>query len=237
MNHPLHLPDLPEVPASLSEPLAPVVAGPGQRRRVVHWPTRLKGLLATYLPLLMMALLALGTWWLVKNAPKPVGPAAEKAVRHEPDYTMATFSIERFDAQGRPIARLMGEQLRHYPDTDEIEIDIVQLIATGEDGRVTHATARRAVALGDGTQVRLEGGAKVVSTGAEGDVVQIEGDRLIAYLKERRMVADKPVRVRQGQSEFQADALDFDQTQGQLLLQGRVQARLQPNVAPAFLKP
>ncbi|MDZ7813473.1 MAG: LPS export ABC transporter periplasmic protein LptC [Ideonella sp.] len=237
MNHPLHLPDLPEVPASLSEPLAPIAAGPEQRRRVVHWPTRLKGLLATYLPLMMMALLALGTWWLVKNAPKPIGPVAEKVVRHEPDYTMASFSIERFDAQGRPTARLMGEQLRHYPDTDEIEIDTVHLIATGEDGRVTHATAQRAVAAGDGTQVRLEGGAKVVSTGAEGDVVQIEGDRLIAYLKERRMVADKPVRVRQSQSEFQAEALDFDQTQGRLLLHGRVQARLQPRVAQAPRKP
>ena len=237
MSHPLHLPDLPEVPASLSEPLAPVAAGPGQRARRVHWPTRLKGVLATYLPLMLMALLALGTWWLVKNAPKPLASPTDKVLRHVADYTMATFSIERFDAQGRPTARVMGQKLRHYPDTDEIEIDTVHLIATGADGRVTHATAQRAVALGDGTQIRLEGGAKVVSTGAEGDVVQIEGERLIAHLKERRMVADKPVQVRQGTSEFQADALDFDQTQGQLLLHGRVQARLQPRLAAAPRKP
>lgn len=236
MNHPLHLPDLPEMPASLSEPLA-AAAVPAQRRSVVHWPTRLKGLLATYLPLMLMALLALGTWWLVKNAPKPLAAPTEKALRHVADYTMAKFSIERFDAQGRPTARVMGEQLRHYPDTDEIEIDTVHLIATGADGRVTHATAQRAVALGDGTQIRLEGGAKVVSTGAEGDVVQIEGERLIAHLKERRMVADKPVRVRQGSSEFSADGLDFDQTQGQLLLHGRVQARLQPRLAAPPRKP
>ena len=33
------------------------------------WPTRLLDVISAYLPLLMMAVLASGTWWLVRNAP------------------------------------------------------------------------------------------------------------------------------------------------------------------------
>ncbi|MDY0106413.1 MAG: LPS export ABC transporter periplasmic protein LptC, partial [Giesbergeria sp.] len=39
-----------------------------------------------YLPVLLMGLLALGTWWLVRNAPQVQVPRPASAPRHEPDY-------------------------------------------------------------------------------------------------------------------------------------------------------
>ena len=44
----------------------------------------------------------------------------------DPDYTMTAFSLDRFDAAGALKLRIEGEQLRHYPATDRIEIDGVQ---------------------------------------------------------------------------------------------------------------
>lgn len=219
----LAVPDLPEFLPTLSDPTPP-----GYQRGQQSWGQRLRGALLTYLPLMLMALLAIGTWWLVKNAPKPVESRAKTVVRHDPDYTMARFSIERFDAQGRPAARLLGEQLRHFPDSQEIEIDAVHLIATGLDGRISHATARRAVVSGDGAQVRMEGGARVVSTGVEGDVVEIESEHLLAEIKARKLMTDHMVLVRQGQSQFTAEGLLFDQAAGTLSLHGKVQMRLTP---------
>jgi lipopolysaccharide export system protein LptC len=40
-------------------------------RRAMPWHLRLREALSSYLPLLLMALLALATWWLVKNSPRP----------------------------------------------------------------------------------------------------------------------------------------------------------------------
>ena len=40
--------------------------------------------LSLYLPVLLMGLLALGTWWLVRNAPQPQELRPAAAPRHPP---------------------------------------------------------------------------------------------------------------------------------------------------------
>ena len=62
------------------------------------WYLRAIDTASTYLPLLLMALLALGTWWLVKNTPLFEGDRAAAPPRHEPDYTMTQFMVQRFGA-------------------------------------------------------------------------------------------------------------------------------------------
>ena len=213
----LHLPDLPDVPVTLSVPT------PGAPRRTrLAWSVRLRGLLGTSLPLLLMALLALGTWWLVKNSPKAPPARPNGPVVHVPDYTVDHFTVERFNAAGQRVLRMEGEHLRHFPDSDEVEVDTVRLLAHGPDGRQTQATARLGVAAGDGSVVRLEGGAQVISSAASGVPVTIRGERLLAEVRAQRVLADRPVEVRQGQSVFTADALEHDQAKGQLLLRGKV---------------
>ena len=88
-----------------------------------------------------MSLLALVTWWLVKNTPSLPGVSEDAPLRREPDYTMSQFALERFDAAGRLKVRIEGAQMRHFPDTDRIEIDDVQIRAVAPDGRVTLASA------------------------------------------------------------------------------------------------
>ena len=64
------------------------------------WPTRLLDVISAYLPLLMMAVLALGTWWLVRNAPNVDTPREAAPLRHEADYTMTRFVVQRFGSDG-----------------------------------------------------------------------------------------------------------------------------------------
>lgn len=221
----LHLPDLPEVPVAIGH--APGAAPPARPRRE-SLGVRLRGLFATYLPLLLLSTLAALTWWLARHSPKPPPERGAEAVRHEPDYTARRVLLQRFDAQGRLIAQVEGEQARHYPDTDEIEVDTVLLSTTGTDGRRTRATARQAVAAGDNTRYSLEGGARVVSTGADGHTIEIEGEHLLVLAKERRVRADKPVTVRQGGSALSAEAMEFDEATQRVTLRGRVRAHLRP---------
>ena len=37
-----------------------------------------------YLPIILMGMLALGTWWLVRNAPAPIAAAAGPAIHTSP---------------------------------------------------------------------------------------------------------------------------------------------------------
>ncbi len=221
----LHLPDLPEVPISLG-------AGPGPARAPRPWSLRLRDALSAYLPLLLMALLALATWWLVKNSPQPPAVSAERPVSMTPDYTMTTFSVDRFDAAGRLKLRIEGERMRHFPATDRIEIDDVQIRAIAPDGRVTLARAARAVGNGDGSEVQLVGGAEVTSVDAAGAPLLMRGEFLHAFLVTERVKSHLPVLVQTAGTEVRAAGMEYDHASRRLDLQGPMRAVMPPR-APA----
>jgi len=218
----LHLPDLPEVPISLG-PLrssAPRVRAP--------WHLRLRDAISAYLPLLLMLLLALFTWWLVKNTPSAPGEAAEPVARHEADYTMSKFTLERFDAGGRLKVRLEGAQMRHFPDSERYEIDEVQMRAIAPDGRVTRASARRAISNGDGSEVQLLGAARVSSVDGEGKPIEMSGEFLHAYLTQERVHSHLPVLITAAGNTLSAAGLDYDHGQRKLELMGPMRAVFPP---------
>ncbi|WP_199873373.1 LPS export ABC transporter periplasmic protein LptC [Ideonella sp. A 288] len=223
----LHLPDLPEVPVTLG----PVVHGGDSAPVRVPLGLRVRDAVSTYLPLLLMALLASGTWWLVKHTPMLDAPAAARAVRHDPDYTMKGFNVVRFAPDGRFAMRLQGDELRHYPDTDRLEIDGVRIEAVAPDGRTTRASARRALANGDVSEVQLIGGARVVADLGGGDALEIDGEFLHAFLRFERLRSHQPVEVRRGGGVTRAGGLDYDHLARELRLEGPVRSRLPPTAA------
>ena len=83
---------------------------------------------------MLMALLAAGTWWLVRNAPTFEPPRAAPPPRHEPDYVMRGFVVQRFAADGALRTQIEGDTLRHYPDTDTLEIDQARIRSVADDG-------------------------------------------------------------------------------------------------------
>jgi lipopolysaccharide export system protein LptC len=225
----LHLPDLPEVPLSLG----PVVAPAGEeRRRAMPWHLRLRETLSAYLPILLMAALALATWWLVKNSPKPPGEVAPRAVSAEPDYTMSGFALERFAPDGRLVLRIEGAQMRHYPATDRIEIDGAQIQAWSPAGRLTRASAARAVGTGDGSELQLLGGAEVVGEDAAGVPLLMRSEFLHAFFLDERVESDRPVLVRHGATELRAAGLLYAHASQRLELKGPLKVTLTPRAVP-----
>jgi lipopolysaccharide export system protein LptC len=146
----------------------------------------------------------------------------------EPDYTMRQFAIERFDAAGRLKLRIEGEQLRHFPASDRVEIQAPRIRAISLDGRVTVAQARRAVGNGDGSEVQLIGEVDVRSEYRNGQTLLVRGEFLQAYFLTERLRSDQPVRVTLGASEFKAAGLDYDNVAQRLDLQGPLRAELPP---------
>jgi lipopolysaccharide export system protein LptC len=123
---------------------------------------------AIYIPLLMMGVLALGTYWLVRNTPASLPPEGQRAVSAEPDYYMRKFGIKTFDDAGRLKSDVSGAELRHYPETDTLEIDQALIRSYSLEGRLTTSTGNRALTNADGSEVQLIGNARVVREAAVG---------------------------------------------------------------------
>jgi lipopolysaccharide export system protein LptC len=203
--------------------LAP--AAPAHRHGDMPLSARIIQQASSYLPLLLMALLALGTWWLVKNTPLADAPEVVAPLKHDPDYQMSHFIVRRFAPDGRMRAQIEGDTMRHYPDTDTLEIDNVRIRAIAPDGHVTLANARTALSNGDGSEVQLQGGAHIVREGLDGeDPVEFRGEFLHAFLNSERVRSHLPVTMTRGSTVVHADSMDYDNLERVVQLNGRVTA-------------
>lgn len=191
-----------------------------------------------YLPVMIMGLLALGTWWLVRNAPMPLVPATEKARSNQPDYSMKAFSVKSFDAKGRLQSEVQGDLARHFPETDTLEIDLARMRSVAIDGRLTLATANRALSNADGSEVQLFGNAIVTREPlparpgvAAQPRMEFRSEFLHAFTQTERVRSDKPVVLTRGNDRFTADGMDYDNLDQVLQLRGRVKGLLMPGAA------
>ena len=189
--------------------------------------------LALYLPAILMAVFALGSWWLVRSLPSFFNETVAQSVRHEPDYFLQNFSVKSFDSQGRLMRELSGEHAQHFPDTDTLDIQKVQLRGHSQEGQQVNAVADKALAKGDGTQVTLVGNVHIsqpASTSANGlrTATEMRSQEIKAFVKEERLVSDVPVEVRRGQDLFTAEKMQMNSKTGEYELSGRVRGTVHP---------
>lgn len=187
--------------------------------------------LAPTLPVLLMALLALGTYWLARYTPGMPEPRAARAPGADPDYFLKEFSIKTFDAQGRLRSELSGQAGRHFPNVDVIEVDQPRIRAYNLRGEPTVATAKRALSNADGTQVQLIGDAVVVreaiGTGpGTRQRLEIRSEFLHVYTDTERLQTDRPVQIVRGADRFSGERLEFSNLDQQIQLQGRVRGQI-----------
>ncbi len=193
-----------------------------------------------YLPIILMSVLALGTYWLVRNTPIFGAPEPEQPVRHEPDYFMRKFAVKTFDGTGRLKSEVFGAEGRHYPDTDTLEISNARIRSVSPDGRITVASGNRAVSNGDGSEVQLFDNAVVVreaTTDAAGHALprmEFRGEFLHAFTESESVTSNKPVTLTRGNDQFTADAMDYDNYDGVMNLNGRVRGVLMPDAAKSM---
>lgn len=190
--------------------------------------------LSVYLPIILMALIAGGTYWLARNTPTVAPAQREVPLTHEPDSYMRRFSVKTFDANGRLKSEVKGAEARHYPDTQTVEIDQPRMRIIGPEGQVTLATAMRAVSNADGSEVQLLGDAVVIREPApEGAAraqprMEFRGEYLHVYVTTERVTSNKPVELIRGDDRLAGDSLLFDNIGQVLEMGGRVRGTLTP---------
>lgn len=206
-------------------PLAPLLAaGPRIAHPVEPWPVRMAQGFARWLPILLMAALALFTFWLARQSgPSAVDKPATAPV-HVPDYEMRGFSIQQHGVAGTAPSVIEGDQVRHFPDTDTFDIDGVRLRWLDQEGRVTLVTARRATLDPARNEVvLLEQGhlIRAVQPGVD-QGLELWGDHLIFDTRAQTLRSERRVVVRYGEHQFEGGGAWYDHRAGQLELHGQV---------------
>ncbi len=192
--------------------------------------------LVVYLPLLLMGLMAMTTYWLVRNTPVIGEAELEAAPRHVPDYFMRDFSVKVFGEDGRLKSEMVGIEGRHYPDTDTLEIDQPRIRIFGVEGRVTTAVAARGLVNADGSEAQLFDKAVVVreaSTNSQGVVTprsEMHSDFLHMFANTEQVRSHLPVLLVRGAGDrfTSQDGIDYDNLERVMQLTGRVRGTLLP---------
>ncbi len=194
--------------------------------------------LAIYLPLMLMGLLALLTYWMVRIAPSLPEPQQTRAQAHEVDFFMRGAVVKTYDGQGRLQNQLTGREMRHYPDNATIEVDLPRWQGITPQGRLTRAWAQRGLSKDDGSEVQLIGQAVVVReplTTAQGRSLpqqQFEGEFLHIFAQDERMRSHLPVQFSSGGDRFNADSFRYEHQDRVVELEGRVKAFIAPARPP-----
>ena len=194
--------------------------------------------LMVYAPVVLIALLALASYWLLRATPEAAAPAPARVVRHDPTDVMRQFAVRTFDEGGALRTEVFGEEARHYPDDGSMEIDSPRIRHTDERGVLVTATARRAWANATQTEFVLRGNAIVVrdaatlATGERLERLEFRGEFLHVWSDQHRVTSDQPVELWRGNSRVTANQLDYRDTERVAVLTGRVRATLMPRSKP-----
>ena len=185
--------------------------------------------LSIYLPVLLMALLALGTWWLVRNAPQSMQGHTQPSASAEPDYVMKDFSVYQFDASGRLQSEVLGDVAHHFPQSQTFEVHGIRTHSVAPDGTQTQTSARRGISNADASEVQLFGDAKVqqLPQGQLSQALTVESEFLHAWTLEERVQSHLPVVLKKGANVFAGDSMRYDNLAQVMELNGRVNVEIQ----------
>lgn len=230
---PASRPPLPPLPArgKASAPSA---------KRLTRWLDTLAALwdkTSIYLPVVLMGLLALVSYWVVSLSPSAELPAPERVVSQAPESIMRDFAVRQFSPDGTLQSELFGREMRRYPYNDTSVIDEAHGVQIADTGRRTTFQAQRLTTNADQSIYWFEGNVIIIreahhTPASQDPRVEYRGEALTLYVDEDRLASDQPVIITRGNDRISGNRLRYDDNSTVLDMQGRVRALLQPRTTP-----
>ena len=186
-----------------------------------------------WLPVVVLGLLLLVTTWLVRTAPPPLTHAPVKTPQHVANYDLRQFTLNTYNLQGQLQSSVSGLSALHFEDTLVTMVEQPQMLMYAKDGRVTSASAKKALSNEDGSEVQLIGQAQVyrAPTSVQTQALSVKSEFLHFFANTDSMQTDLPVVVTRGANSFRADQLRADNLEQVLTMRGRVRVVLHPENA------
>lgn len=195
---------------------------------------RLGDRITLYLPVFIMGLLALGSYWVWRSNPLPAELAAPGSARHEADYFMRDFSVHTHTAEGHLRNQLSGTEAKHYPDTNTLEIEQAQVQTQRPNGEILHSTARHLLADTQQELYWLTGQVRVekFASGQSTARMRFQGEQLHIDGAHDLISSEQPIVLIYNDNKANANSLQYDGSTGIALLKGQVKVRFPARTEP-----
>ena len=188
--------------------------------------------LSLYLPVVLMGLLALASYWLLRATPGIPTPGPERTEVHQPNHVMQDFAVRTHGPGGMLKTEVLGREARLFPDDGSMEMDGFRARSFNPNGVLTTMVADHAWTNKANDEFVLRGNARVVrlpASGANGQsagLLEFQGPHLRVFTAEHRVLSDEPVVLLRGANRITANRLDYNDDQRVAVLTGRVRAQL-----------
>jgi lipopolysaccharide export system protein LptC len=185
-----------------------------------------------YVPMILMGVLAMLSYWLVKNTPEIEISKTRLQQKHEIDYELNLFSVKSYRQDGQLQSLILGERAKHYADTETLEIEMPQLQALDSNLNKTTATSAHAISNADGSELQMVGNAvliktqKVDRTTGKNELFELHSEYLNFLMDKDIIKSHMPVQIKKGSSTFSALSMDYDNLNQTLNLKGKVMAHI-----------
>ena len=192
--------------------------------------SRIAGLVMRLLPLLLMAIVAGSTFWLVQiNSPHEAASKTQ-VKRHAPDYYMERFSTTELAEDGNTKIRFTGVKMVHFEDDQTYEVTTPAMRNYEPSRPPVTANAERGVMNAEGSIIDLYGNAFIVrqaGTDVSKDPRMTAASQYFQLLVNDDIVkTDKPVELTRGQSVMTANGLIFNNVTREVQLLGNVRGTI-----------
>lgn len=189
--------------------------------------------LLRFLPILLMGLLTLGTYWMVQMSNPDEYNAQPK--RHVPDYIMDQIVVTTLGPQGGTLYRIVGEKLTHYEDDASSEIDLPIARRFNPGKPPTTVRSDKGYLDSDLTVLDLVGNATLLrpSQAATANLAGsarmfMKSSKFTVLMNEDIVKTNQPVTLEQGLSVMNSqDGAIFDNVNQKLIMTGQVKGRIE----------
>ncbi|WP_347555926.1 LPS export ABC transporter periplasmic protein LptC [Robbsia sp. KACC 23696] len=156
---------------------------------------------APFVPIVVMAILAGATYWLLQSSLKPAAQPAAKQVGHTADYFGNDLSVTMLDDTGNVQYRLNARTLTHYEDDQNSVLTDPALRSFKPGSPIITATSKRGVVNSDASIVNLYDDAKVVRAPGPADPpMEADSSHFEVLVNDDTIRTEKPVKLTRGPS-------------------------------------
>jgi lipopolysaccharide export system protein LptC len=187
------------------------------------------------MPLILMGLLTLVTFWLVQKNTPPEHSMLERVRLHEPDYIIQNGALSALNEQGNTKYRILGNKVTHYDDDASIDIDLPRMRLFQPDKAPVTVKSNTGHLDGDLTILELFDNASIYRPPQPATATEPATLRMLAsssYFKvlinDDIVQTNKPITLEQGMSVMHStDGGTFDNIQQSMTLSGQVKGRIE----------
>lgn len=189
------------------------------------------------IPLLIMGLLTLVSFWFLKTSATDEVPSPPRKKTHAPDYIFSNAKLTVLNPDGTTKYRLLGKEFKHYEDDASIDILQPRLRLFNPKTPPMTVLANTAHVTGDLDIVELFKNADIsrpAQLNASGNIINpllhLQSNYLKFFINDDKMKTHLPIKIQRGDSIMTAtQGATYDNVNQAVSMFGNVQGTIVPS--------